>query len=272
MQLDHWGIEKSPFRSVPDANQFYPSSAHDEALARLEYVVDTHRRVGVLLGESGVGKSLTLRVARGRLARKGVAVVSLEAVGLTTREMLWQIAAGLGAAPREDTDAVRLWRLISDRIVENRLQGISTALVVDDAGQAGPDALTQLVRLARLDASPAARWSIVLAAEPQQAARWDQSLRDLVDLRIDLGPWSKDDTIGYVQSALVDAGRFDPVFDDDALRTLHELADGIPRRVARLADFALLASAAAKLDVIDAATIHAAHDELRWPSAEPVAY
>ena len=87
---------------------------------------------------------------------------------------------------------VHLWRLIADRIAENRLQQTNTVLLVDDAGQAGPDVMTQFVRLARLDPTPAARWTIVLAAEPQQAARWNETLRELVDLRIDLEPVERD--------------------------------------------------------------------------------
>src|SRR3990172_5966571 len=216
MKLDHWQFTESPFRTGLDTERFYPSPGHDEALARLEYLVDARRRLGVLLGEAGVGKSLLLRVAARRLARNRCAVVYLDAFGLGTRELFWQLAAGLGAAPRDTADVVQLWRLIADRVAENRLQQTNIVLMVDDAGQSGPDVVTQLVRLARLDSSPAARWTIVLAAEPHQAARWNESLRELVDLRIDLGPWSREDTIGYVQTALVDAGRFDPLFDDEA--------------------------------------------------------
>ncbi len=190
----------------------------------------------------------------------------IDAEGLGTREFLWQVAASLGAAPRDDAEVAQLWRHIADRVAENRLQQTSTVLLVDDAGQAGPDVMTQLVRLARLDPTPAARWTIVLAAEPGQAARWSQTLRELVDLRIDLSPWSESDTIGFVQSALVDASRFDPVFDDEGLVAIHELSGGVPRRVLRLADFALLAGAAAELDTIDAATVHAAADEMSWPT------
>jgi type II secretory pathway predicted ATPase ExeA len=266
MQLDHWQLAESPFQMALDANRFYPSAAHDEALARLEYLAGARRRLGVLLGESGVGKSLLLRLAAQRLARKGSAVALVDAVGLGTREFLWQLAANLGAAPRDDAEVAQLWRLIADRIAENRLQETNTVLLVDDAGQTGPDVMMQLVRLARLEPTPAARWTIVLAAEPHQAARWSETLREMVDLRIDLGPWSESDTIGFVQSSLVDAGRFDPVFDDEGLAAIHELSGGVPRRVLRLADFALLAGAATQLETIDATTVHEAANEMRWPT------
>jgi general secretion pathway protein A len=184
---------------------------------------------------------------------------------------LWQLAAGLGAAPREDAEVARLWRAVSDRVVENRTQQVHTVLLVDDAGQAGADVLMQFERLARLDVSASARWTLVLAAEPGQAARWEKPLRELVDLRIELGAWTREDTIGFVQTALVDAGRFEPLFEDEALATLHELARGVPRNVARLADFALLAGAAAGFDVVDATTVETANEEIAWP-AEATAY
>jgi type II secretory pathway predicted ATPase ExeA len=265
--MEHWGLERWPFRAVPEVDEFYPTAGHGEALARIEYLVDGRRRMGVLLGELGVGKSLVLQAAARQLARQGRAVVLVDVTGLSTREFAWQIVCGLGAAPREDADLSRLWRQIADRLVENRLQQVDTVLLVDEAGQAGTDVMTQLVRLARLDSAPSARWTIVLAAEPAQAPRWNETLRNLVDLRIDLVPWSCEDTIGYVQTALVEAGRLEPLFDDAALSALYDLTGGVARQVARLADFALLAGAAARLNSIDAATIEAAHDEITWPTA-----
>jgi len=260
-------LERWPFRGAPEVDQLYPTAGHHEALARIDYLVDGRRRLGVLLGEAGVGKSLVLRASARQLERQGRAAVLLDAFAITPRELLWQFAAGLGAAPREDSDIARLWRQVTDRVVENRAQQRHTVLLVDDAGQAGPDVMTQFVRLARLDVSPSARWTIVLAAEPAQTARWNETLRDLVDLRVELGAWSPEDTVGYVQTALVDAGRIEPLFEDDALAALHALTRGVPRSVARLADFALLAGAAAGLDTIDASIVEAARDEIAWPTA-----
>src|SRR3972149_810985 len=98
MHLDHWQLAQPPFPAVQDVARYYPTPVHDEALARVEYLVDARRRVGVLVGEAGVGKSLVLRVAARRLARKRSAVVAVDATGLGTREFLWQVGAGLGGA------------------------------------------------------------------------------------------------------------------------------------------------------------------------------
>jgi general secretion pathway protein A len=271
LPLKHWRLERWPFCSTPGERQFYPTAGHNEALARIDYLVDGRRRLGALLGDGGVGKSLVLRVAAARLAKQGRAVVLVDALGVSTREFLYEVACGLGTTPREDSDVSWLWRQIGDRVVENRVRQIDTVLLVDDAGQAGPDLVTQFLRLARLDVTSAARWTIVLTAEPEQAVRWNEALRSLFDLRIDVLPWTAEDSIGYLQTALVDAGRLDPLFDDGALEALHEIACGVPRHVAKLADYALLAGAAAGVETIDAGIVEAASEEIAWP-ATPAAY
>ena len=188
--------------------------------------------------------------------------------GRRTREFLWQVACGLGTTPREDADVPWLWRQIADRVAENRVQQVDTVLLVDDAGQAGPDLVTQFVRLARLDATPAARWTIVLAAEPAQAARWNETLRNLVDLRIDVRAL---DGGGHDRLRANGARRRGPVRAAVrrrcACKRCTSLRGGVPRQVARLADFALLAGAAAGVETIDAAIVEAANEEIAWPAA-----
>jgi general secretion pathway protein A len=264
LPLSHWGFERWPFSTTPGVSQFYPTVGHNEALARIEHLVDGRRRLGALLGATGMGKSLLLRVAAAKLVRQGRAVVVIDALGASTREILWQAACGLGTTPRDDADVPWLWRQVGNRVAENRAQQVSTVLLIDDAGQAGPDVVTQFVRLARLDVSPASRWTIILAAAPAQAGRWNETLRQLVDLRIDVDTWSAEETIGFVQTALVEAGRLEPLFDDTALVALHELSAGVPRQIARLADYALLAGAAAGAETVSAAMVEAAHDEIAW--------
>lgn len=267
MYLKHWGIDRLPFRVGLDVDSFYASSVHEEALARLEFLANNGRRLGVLLGDVGAGKSLTMQVAAQVFQRAGKQLALVDALGTSTRELFWNVANQLGATPRADDDVVQLWRRIADCVDQNRRLQIDTVLFVDDAGNAGPDLMTQLIRLTRIDPLAQARWTVVLSAQSQQAASWPAALRQLIDLRIDLVPWEEEDTAGYVQSALVDAGRYEPAFTSEALATLHEFAGGVPRQVARLADFALLAGAANGLDSVDVATVQGAAGEIEWTAA-----
>jgi type II secretory pathway predicted ATPase ExeA len=52
------------------------------------------------------------------------------------------------------------------------------------------------------------------------------------------------------------------VFADEALVRLHELCDGIPRRINHLANLSLLAGAGQRAEQIDAETVESAFHEL----------
>lgn len=271
MYLQHWGLDRSPFATIAfgqgvsvDGREPYPTRPLAESAARADYLVSQRRRVGVLLGGRGLGKTTTAAVIAGEQRAAGVQAVVLDAVGLTARELLFRVAEGLEAAPDPADCQMRLWRRIEDRLAENRWQDRATLLVVDDAEELGPDSQQQLVRMARLEADPSARWTLLLATADESLDRLSTPLLHLIDLRIDLSPWTTDDTVGYVQTSLIESGSFEPIFKDSALDRLHELSRGVPRHVARLADFALLAGAGQQAREVDAALVEQAFHETKW--------
>ena len=102
--LVHWGLTRWPFRGTPAVDELYPTAGLTEALARIDYLVDGRRRVGLLTGESGVGKSLTLNAAALQLERHGRSVALVDATAVSAREFTWLVACGLEASPGEDAD------------------------------------------------------------------------------------------------------------------------------------------------------------------------
>lgn len=266
MYQSHWGIDRPPFPSGIDAHLFHETTGGREALARLRYLVDNRRRLGLVLGEPGLGKSLLLEMFARECRRQNRQVAQVDMLGITPREFYWQLATQLAAAPRPEDDASRLFRRVADRLAESRMQQLATVVLLDDVDEAGPDVLTQLLRLPRIDPTTDTWLTLVLAANDRHVSRLGSQLPELVDLRIDLQPWNEVETVGYVQLALVEAGCERPPFDDGALQILHELSGGIPRRVNRLADFALLAGSSSRLDTIDAATVQSAQDAAKWPA------
>lgn len=264
MSLEHWQMERSPFRTTVDPVRLYPSEALSEATARVGYLVDERRRAGVLLGERGYGKTATLASIRLSLEEQGAAAAVIDSYGLSRRELLWQTAEGLRAGPDPTDDEARLWRKLADCVRQFKWQNRASVLLLDDADQLGADLMRQLVRLLRIDPEHDARWTVVLATQPDRLQRLDEAVLHAIDLRIDLEAWTEDDTFGYVQDALIEAGRLTPVFDDDALSLLHNLTSGVPRHVVRLADFALVAGAGAGVELINASLVEQAFEEISW--------
>lgn len=266
MYQTHWDLERSPFPSGLDTRLFYEGDSQRESLARLRFLVGQRRRFGLVLGETGVGKSLLVRYFAEQSRQTEHHLVQIDPLGLSAREFYWRLGVELRASVRVEDDLVRLFRQLSDRLQENVLQRRQTILLLDDLDQAGPDLLSHVQRLLRTDAANAGWLCVLGSVNEQQLGRLSKPLQELIDLRIDLRAWDELDTIGYLQLALLEAGAERPLFDDEALSLLHQRASGIPRMVNRLADYALLTGAQQGVHLITADILHEASESLTQPS------
>lgn len=262
MYLQHWKLTHSPFAPRYAAKCFFASPTHDEALARLLFLVEDGRRVGLLLGPSGAGKSVVLEVLRRELRKGGATVALVGLLGLDEDEVLWQLAAACGLNPPTEASRSWLWRNLQDFLITERHQQRATALLFDDAHEAAPEVIALLSRFLDWDQTPESRLTVVLAATPDLAARLGQRVLQLAELRVSLDRFETRDTADYIRAMLTAAGGQSAAFTDDALERVHRLADGNPRRVAQLANLALLAGAGRELPQVDAETVQGVFDEL----------
>lgn len=262
MQKDDSSRHMTPFAGHLSRDVLVESQTHDEALARLHYLVETRRRVGLLVGESGTGKSLVLQTFADELRRHSHVVAALNLWGLSEHDFVWSLAAELGINPRVDAPLFALWRSLSDRLAEHRYQQIATVAILDDVGEAEPVVLSHVVRLLNLEQAADTRMTIVLATNPGHVSRLGNRLLDLCQLRIDIDAWEPSETAEYLQRSLEKSHETLPAFDTLAATRLHDLASGNPRRINQLAHLAILANAADQKATIDQETIDAVYDEL----------
>lgn len=262
MYLSHWGLRESPFQNRLDPRFFYESPAHEEGLARLHFLVEQRRRLGLLMGGAGTGKSLLLKVFAESMRQQGLPVASFSLLGVEPEEFLRELAGQLGLDPNRPQGISEVWRTVVDRIREYRYQQWATVILLDDADLAGQQVLLQVTRLAQHDLSPDSRLTLVLTGHQERIGRLGETLLELTDLRIDLSEWEASDTESYITRCLARAGRQEPLFDGPAMLRLHELAQGVPRRINQLADLALAAGAGQNLQQIDADTVESVYHEL----------
>ncbi len=250
--LEYWQLDHSPFRGPLTP---YPSPALNEAVARIEWIVESPATVAAIIGDAGSGKTVALCSMIDRLKAKPTTAIYVDAIATSSRELLSQLACQLGIASVASDDTPRLWRKLGDGLAQQPWQQRRLILLVDNAGDSVADLLNAIQRILQLAAASKTDVTIALAASAKQATRWPSGLREAVELRVDMYAWNEMTTLDYLQHAAIDAGRTTPLFTEDAMFRLHELSGGVPRQISRLAELALVAGAATELPLIDSSCV-----------------
>ena len=260
--IEHRGQSQAMFPTALDPRTYYASPTHEEALARLEFLVNTRQRLGLLLGGWGLGKSLVLELFARQLRDRGVAVAHVNLLGSTDEELLVALAIAWGVGVELGWTTRRLTAAIDDRLAECWYLRRSAVVLADDAGEATPAALTQLARLIQRPAPHAAQPTLVLAARAETLPNLGRRLLELAELRVELKPWDAADLTGYLRTALENSGRTQPTFEASAIEHLHALTQGVPRAAQQIANLAVLAALGSRQPTIDIHTLEAVIGEL----------
>jgi general secretion pathway protein A len=94
------------------------------------------------------------------------------------------------------------------------------------------------------------------------------ALEERIAVKCLLRRLTQTETLAYVQHRLQAAGAERPLFSDAALEAVHQHSLGVPRRINRLCDLALLVGFAEEATTIEAPQIDAISEELLTSAAD----
>ena len=259
MDLSFWGFRHWPFARSVSERQLFVGAAHEEACARLLFLIEERRRCGLLSGATGTGKSCLLRQVQSAAMRLGRLCVRLDATGLDASEFAWQIADGCHTECRVSDSSAQIWSSLQVRLSGLAVVGQPVVLLIDhfDLVEFGCGQI--LRRLMQLTNSTGADLTILIAARERFTA---PLLLDVVELHVELTAWSESETSRYIADSLHRAGARETIFTTDAVSTIHRHAHGNPARVAWLCDLALLAAMSGDQRRVTAHVVNAATKEL----------
>ncbi len=264
MYESYYGFTKTPFTKDISPSQLFNHNQHEEALARLSYVVK-ERSIGVLTGEVGSGKSVALRSMAASLDESRHSVVYF--FGLAgLRGFYSELVVHLGGTPR-----FLKAHLIAQakELIEAETQGRKKSLVIiiDEAHILEPHVLDEIRLLTNSNMDSASAFSLILSGQPMLGKKLNLSsllaLSQRVALRCQLKGLNLEETAGYIRHHLTIAGRSDALFSDDAVALIHGSSAGIPRRINNIASQSLVAGFLEKKGIIDEATVRQAVAELQ---------
>jgi general secretion pathway protein A len=273
MYASYFGLKQEPFSIAPDPRLLFMSERHREALAHLLYGVGGGGGFVLLTGEIGTGKTTVCQLFLEQVpAHCNVAYIFNPK--LTVSELLQSVCEEFHIAlpPQQRAATVKDYLdPLNAFLLREHAAGRSSVLIIDEAQNLSADVLEQLRLLTNLETRERKLLQIVLIGQPElrsMLARPElEQLAQRVIARYHLDALSEPETAHYVQHRLEAAGLTQPLpFDRRALRLVHQITRGVPRRINLLCDRALLGAFAGGQGRVDRAIVQKAAGEVFDPS------
>lgn len=255
MDLAYWGFSRWPFQCRKSADFPVVGASHEEALSRLFFLVDERRRSGLLSGTAGSGKTCLIRRAASYARRGGYWCLEMDATGLGSDQIAWQIADQLLGDCDANATPARCWSLIQQQFANQVLVGQPVVVVVDNmdlAENGGSQAIRRLMNLADL---LGADLTVLITARGALPAK---ELRAEIELSVELTGWSHEETTRFIETSLRAAGGMTEIFSHAAISAVQDISQGNPRDVIQVCDLSLLAAMSDNRQQIDAEMVEAA--------------
>ncbi len=237
MSIAREGLKNSNDPLIARGSHFFAGAVHAEALARLEHLVETGLRCGIVVGPRGAGKSTVLNVFAQNCRAAGCEAVSIDVTGLHGIQFLERLAQRLEVTSRARGRVMTLWGEVTDALAGRALAGRQCVLVVDHLDRAMNDCQHLVRRLSSRGSGEAETWILGFSGRlfPMVAREW----REQNDLRIELAALNEGECHAFLQSLLESFGRPSDAFDG-VTETLVAAASGLPAELRRLSELALL--------------------------------
>jgi general secretion pathway protein A len=267
----YWQLDCRPFEHTADPRFHFGAPSQRAAQLKLRYVIENRRGAAVLAGESGLGKTLVAQMLLGQLGESFAPRIHLVYPQMPTDQLLTYLADQLTGQASPLTAAVdQSVSRIERALTVNAKAGKHAVIVIDEAHLIRDVQSLEAIRLLmNFQHAGQSLATFLLTGQTGLVLNVQRlpQLDDRLAVKCLLARLTADETNSYVQQRLAAAGAKRAIFDPSALDTIFTLTHGIPRRVNRLCDLALLVGYGEELRTLSAGHIEAINEELTGAAA-----
>jgi len=267
MYESYFGFSQRPFASVPQVEQYFPGAAIEAARVTLARCIERGEGAGMLVGPSGMGKTLLCQVLADQF-RELFQVALLSSGRLSSRRALLQAIRYELGQPYRGMDEGELRLALVDHLTlgENCRGGL--LLVVDEAHTLPLRLLDEIRMLTNLAHRGQPRVRLVLAGgtalEERLASPKLDSFSQRLAARCYLESFSRAETQDYIHARIrAVGGAADALLPEATCQTVHRATDGVPRLINQVCDHALLLACVAARRQLEPAQIEEAWADLQ---------
>ncbi len=261
MYTEYYGLDALPFELSPDPKYLMMTARHREALANLQYGISARKSLTVMTGEAGTGKTTLVNAALASTPCRDARIVHLSNSTLTREEFVEFLARSFHLSAQAAQSKATLLAELEEELLSRRRDGITTALVIDEAQCLERELLEEIRMLSNIETPSEKLLPLVLVGQPEFAERLNlPSLRQLkqrIALRCELGTLSDEETAAYIAGRVrIAGGESSIMFTRDAIEEVHRLSRGIPRTISVICDNALVSGFALGVKPVTADIVH----------------
>jgi type II secretory pathway predicted ATPase ExeA len=243
MYESYFGFRRRPFPPIADLRTYVPIDSFEAARANLLRCLMRGEGISMLVGPTGGGKTLMLRLIEHQL-RSHFPIVHLAHGRLRSASQFFEmvlLALGQPIATREEAP---LRRQLHEWLQQNERE--AALLLIDDAHLLPMSILEEIRLLTNLDNGSSPQVRVLLGGSSRLEEHLTHPRLDSFNQRVVMRGYlemlSREETGIYLsrQLAVVDHPRKSTLFDPSAQKAIHQATGGIPRLINQLCDHVLL--------------------------------
>jgi type II secretory pathway predicted ATPase ExeA len=249
----HYGFTRTPFGRDLAPGMLHRHTSHNEAVARISWCI-SERTIGVVTGEVGAGKTVSVRTVLASLDPSKHTVIYLPNPLIGVRGIHEQIVNTVGQ-PAAHLGSRLTVQASKALVAEREERGRTPVLVLDEAHLLTYEQLETIRMLTNQSMDQDSPLACLLVGQPTLRRTMKlavlAALEQRTALRYSMPGMTATETSSYITHHLKLVGRADQLFTEDALNLIHTTARGYPRAVNNLALQSLVAAFATGKNLVD---------------------